>query len=270
MVSSKTQPFYIKRGITSYKILQRIPPANYALRTKEITALFRKEYAAAKAMYNTPDNPYFFNTLIKNYIYKSPILEWYMRIKIRMEEVYRVFNERIPLNATVVDVGCGYAPLTYALSLYSPQRQITGIDHDEEKIAVAKHCFLRNKNIKFINANIANCEMPNADVFIINDTLHYLSYEQQEKVIKECLQKLRPNGFLIVRDSDTDDKKRHKKTLLTERFSTNILKFNKTENKLCFFNSKTLEETVNKFGYGIVGQEYDKHSSNTVYIISHI
>jgi 1-acyl-sn-glycerol-3-phosphate acyltransferase len=271
MISSKTQPFFIKRGICSYKILQRIPPANgitYTLRAKEVTALFRKEYATVKQQFSTSDNPYFFNTLIKNYIYKNPVLEWYMRVKIRMEETYRVFNERIPLDATVVDVGCGYAPLSYALSLYSPQRQITGIDYDEEKIAVAQHCFLKNASIRFIAADISDFQMPDADVFIINDTLHYLSYSKQEKVINECLRNLRPNGFLIIRDSDTEDTKRHKKTLLSERFSVKIFKFNKANQPLNFFSSVQLEKIVNKAGFKIAKKENDKHSSNVIYTIS--
>ncbi|MDR2557060.1 MAG: 1-acyl-sn-glycerol-3-phosphate acyltransferase, partial [Bacteroidales bacterium] len=313
MVSSKTQPFFIKRGIISYKVLQRIPPAvatnsnpaaavspssvvegsssvpplpviasqrrsnpppttdsdrTYALRAKETAALFRKEYTEVKQQFNTPDNPYFFNTLIKNYIYKSPVLEWYMRIKIRMEEMYRTFNEQIPLNATIVDVGCGYAPLSYALSLYSPQRKITGIDYDKEKIAVAQHCFLKNASMQFIAADISDFEMPNADVFIINDTLHYLPYDKQEKVINECLKNLRPGGFLIIRDSDTEDTKRHKKTLLTERFSIRIFRFNKANNPLNFFSSTWLEKTVNKAGFKIAKKENDKHSSNTIWKIS--
>ena len=110
--------------------------------------------------------------------------------------------------------------------------------------------------------------MPDSDVFVINDTLHYLSYEKQENVLKNCLQHLNNNGFLIVRDSDTSNVKRHKKTLITEKFSVNIFKFNKAIEQLNFFSSSMLERMVNKFGYTITKKENDKHSSNTIYVIA--
>jgi 1-acyl-sn-glycerol-3-phosphate acyltransferase len=290
MVSSKTQPFFIKRGIVSYRILERIPPtavpdrssyalpdrspyalpdrSSYALRTKEVTALFRKMYAQTKQQFNNFGNPYFFNTLIKNYVYKGPVLEWYMRIKIRMEETYNFFDGQIPKEATVVDVGCGYGPLSYALMLYSNKRKITGIDYDKEKIAVAQNCFLKNDKIQFIAADIVEYEMPDADVFVINDVLHYLSYANQEKVLHNMLKHLRPEGFLIIRDSDADEQERHKKTVFTEVMSTHFFKFNKTVNSLCFFSSSQLEKTISKAGYRIVQKKYDKHSSNVIWKIS--
>lgn len=39
---------------------------------------------------------YYFNRLSKNYIYKGPILEWYMRIKVGLEDNYKLFESLLP------------------------------------------------------------------------------------------------------------------------------------------------------------------------------
>ena len=82
-------------------------------------------------------NPAFYEALIQNYIYKGPVVEWYIRIKVKMERNYRLFNQLIPVQGQITDIGCGYGPLCYMLSLLSEDREILGIDYDEDKIALA-------------------------------------------------------------------------------------------------------------------------------------
>ncbi len=82
---------------------------------------------------------YYRKKLISQYIYKGPVLEWYLRVKLRLEKDYDFFNNIIPREATVVDLGCGYGFLSVMLGLVSENRQITGIDYDEKKIAVARN-----------------------------------------------------------------------------------------------------------------------------------
>ncbi|MCD8072911.1 MAG: 1-acyl-sn-glycerol-3-phosphate acyltransferase, partial [Alistipes sp.] len=92
LVSSKRQPFYIKKGFLVSEVLPRITldDPSYGTtdreRTKNIAAYFRMEYARVYDRYNRTDNPYFYDALIKNYTYKGPVLEWYMRIKVRLEK----------------------------------------------------------------------------------------------------------------------------------------------------------------------------------------
>ena len=83
---------------------------------------------------NTTDNPAFYEALIQNYIYKGPVVEWYIRIKVKMERNYRLFNRLIPAQGQITDIGCGFGPLCYMLSLLSEDREILGIDYDEDTI----------------------------------------------------------------------------------------------------------------------------------------
>jgi uncharacterized protein len=150
--------FLLKDGKITLQFLPRIEPSNtsfgtgYAERTKKISHLFREEFNKAKANIEQPD--YFKEQLLYNYLYKGPVLEWYMRIKVRMEKNYALFNEMVPKQGRILDIGCGYGFMTYMLHFVSTQRLITGVDYDEQKIATANHCFSKNENIHFICADI--------------------------------------------------------------------------------------------------------------------
>ncbi len=103
MVLSKAQPLYLKCGVIATKILPRISVSAFGddlrTRTKNITAYIRKEYNILCKELNTPSNKYFYHTLIKNYVYKGPVEEWYARVKVGMEKRYRLFDSLIPCNA---------------------------------------------------------------------------------------------------------------------------------------------------------------------------
>ena len=88
---------------------------NYRERRQKISKWFKQEFAELESESVTTDNPYFTNLLFQNYIYKGPVLEWYMRVKVHMEHSYKVFNDLIPRDASIMDIGCGYGfPGLYA------------------------------------------------------------------------------------------------------------------------------------------------------------
>ena len=274
LISSKRQPFYIKKGYVVSSILPRIAwddpsfGTGYKERTKRISAWFRNEYEKLYERFNAPDNAYFYDALIKNYTYKGPVLEWYMRVKVRMERNYALFHRLVPRAASVVDVGCGYGPLAFMLSMLSEKRRILGVDYDSEKIAVAEHGFLRNERIRFVCADAAEYDFPEADVFILNDVLHYLDYEAQERLLERCIARLAPGGLMIVRDGDASKTERQRVTELTERISTRIVGFNKTQGELCFTSTDRLLKVARRHGLFVRTIENDRITSNTIYLFT--
>ncbi len=85
------------------------------------------------------------------------------------------------------------------LSQLSEEREITGIDYDEDKIALAQQGWLRTPHLQFVCANALEYPLPESDVFILNDMLHYMSYEHQQTLLLRCMERLRPEGKLIMR-----------------------------------------------------------------------
>lgn len=245
--------FHFKEGEVSLKFLPPVSALdtsfghNYQERSKKIREYIRKEYEQLRQEKETVD--YFRPKLIKNYIYKGPVLEWYCRIKVRLEDNYRLFENLVPRKGKIVDLGCGYGFLPLMLGFMSKDREITGIDYDEEKIEIASHCVSRNTNTRFIQADVSEYELPQADVFIISDLLHYLLPEQQAELIRRCVSRLNRNGLLIIRDADADKAVRHRGTRLTELFSTRS-GFNKTKpGGLHFSSAGLIRDTLDAYSF---------------------
>ena len=271
-IIAKAQPFNIRKGIIYTEILPRIPAddlsfgTTYQERTKRISAYMKEGYARICREKNTTDNPAFYEALIQNYIYKGPVVEWYIRIKVKMERNYRLFNRLIPVQGQITDIGCGFGPLCYMLSMLSEDRDILGIDYDEDKIALAQHGWLRNEHLQFRHGNALEYPLPESDVFILNDMLHYMSYEHQRTLLLKCADRLRSQGMIIIRDGNSANTSKHRLTRFTELLSTRIFNFNRTAGELHFTTETQLRKIAVTCGMNVEIIPNDKYTSNTIYI----
>lgn len=264
--------FVFKESPLSLKFLPRIKHDDpqfgegFSQRTKALCSHMRTEYAELKKQMETVH--YFRPRLLKNYLYKGPILEWYCKIKVKLEGNYELFESYLPKSGKIVDVGCGYGFLPYMLSFSGPNRQILGIDYDEEKINIADHCVSKTANMRFECADVTQFNYENADAFIISDVLHYLTPDQQSSLIQKCAEKLNKNGVLIIRDGDAEKKQRHWGTRYTEFFSTNS-GFNQTKETGLHFTSssqiKKVLDSMNFITYDII--DNTKLTSNIIFVI---
>jgi SAM-dependent methyltransferase len=264
--------FMLKDAQLTVKFLPRIKPddisfgANYSERTKKITKYFREQYALLKKEIETPS--YFRHRLISNFLYKGPVLEWYMRVKLRLENNYALFNEIIPERGKIFDLGCGYGFMSYMLGYTSPQREITGIDYDENKIAVGVNGFSKPKNVSFIHANALEYEFENADAVLISDLLHYLQPDEQVLLLEKCIRGTNEKGIIVIRDGIKDLGKRHAGTQLSEWFSTRIFGFNKTGEKgLSFLSSELIVNLAEKNNLRLEKIDTARFTSNVVFVL---
>ena len=275
LVSSKNQPFYIKYGNLVTKILPRITAnsiiygSDYRERCKAISKYFRSEYNNVYEEYNRASNNYFRDTVIKNYIYKGAVLEWYMRIKLHLEKWYDTYDRLLPRSGHIVDLGCGYGAMSYMLQMLSNKRIITAIDYDNEKISVAANCFSKNDKIEFSSANIRTYKIPAADGYIISDVLHYIDKEAQQRVIESCIKKLSPHGVILIREGDNSQSENHKNTEATERWSTKYMKFNKVDGELTFISQHEIFAIAHNNDMNIEIIECSHNTSNILYKITH-
>lgn len=264
--------FMVSGGTLSLKILPEIGHddpnwgTGYRERAKSISRYFKEEYEVLKKECVTPR--FIWNDIIKNYLFKGPVLEWYLRVKWHFEkDNFDHYNKLIGDRKTIYDIGCGYGYLSYFLHFTSPKREIKGIDYDQEKIDVAQACLSRTDNIQFSQGDVNDIIFEPADCFIFNDVLHYMSAESQEKVLKNCLEKLHSNGLIIIRDGVTDLNERHNKTKLTERFSTQILGFNKKVEEFHFFSTEFIRTFAVQNQLELHIQEQSQKTSNILFTL---
>lgn len=276
-ISAKRQGFYIKSGIVATRTLKRIEDgdesfgATYQERTKNIRKWYVEQYRAMNDDFGRTHNAYFRESLIKNYIYKGPVLEWYMRIKCRIDGYYELWDRLIPRNATITDVGCGYGQMSFMLGILSPERSIVGVDYDNEKIELANNSFLcKRANVKFLCADMRTVEIPHSDAILFNDSLHYVDAATQKEILLRAVASLNRDGMVIVRDGDLGQIDKHKKIKMTELWSTRILKFNKTTADLTFVSEEWMRELAAANDLDIKIHRCDKDSSETLYILTRL
>ena len=263
--------FVLRDESISYKIIKRIPAndksfgVTYQERAKNISRLFKNEYAIFAGKQENPR--YFRSQLLTGYVYKGPVLEWYLKVKIRLEKDYQIFNELVPKSGVIVDAGCGYGFLSHILSFLSKERKIVGIDYDEDKIEVAKNVYFKKPTVSFIAKDLTNYNLQAADCIIVSDVLHYMNPADRSEFLKNCMISLNPGGSIIIRDADQSMAKRHKGSKLTEIFSTQIFRFNKTQNPLSFFSSVEITDFADENGLIVNIIDNTKLTSNILFVL---
>ncbi|MCB0792683.1 MAG: 1-acyl-sn-glycerol-3-phosphate acyltransferase [Flavobacteriales bacterium] len=237
----------------------------YRERTKRVSAYFRETYREVRDAIETP--AYFREQLIRNYIYKGPVLEWYMRIKTRIDrELHERIHALVPRSGSVVDLGCGYGQMTLLLHLSGPDRQVLGVDHDAEKVAVASNCFSRGPGLAYATVDLDTYEPPIADAYLFKDVLHYLEPEAQRRLLSACAERMSPDGRIIVRDGFTGDEQLHKRTLATEFWSINI-GFNKAKTELHFMPRSFIDEVAREAGLVVEEVMTERSTSNQLLVL---
>jgi len=268
----KFEPF-LKTAPTTMTILPRIKPDDPLIKdspletSKSIRHYMMKEYAVIRKRLETP--AFLRKKLVLNYLFRGPVLEWYMKIKIRAEDNYVPFHEILPENATISDIGCGYGFMSYMLQLMAPQRTIMAYDYDQDKIDTAQHCALKNKNITFTYVDARNIDLKFSDAFILADILHYLPEDEQEILIGKCVRKLNDQGMIIIRDADASMRKKHTGTRISEFISTRV-GFNRTfgnDYKLFFASKERFMNIFSKMDLDVKIVDHTKATSNLIYIL---
>lgn len=242
---------------------------NYRERTKLISRYFRSEFEKRKTQNEQP--AYFKEQLIKSYLYKGPVLEWYCKIKIRLEKLYLPFHEALPKEGLIYDLGCGYGFMSYILHWTAQGRNLLSFDYDGTKIITAQNNYTRNKTIDrekliFAQADITGMALQPCSGIIMSDVLHYLTPEQQKDILEKCYLALEQDGVLIVRDGVKELSGRHKGTRLSEYFSTRLLKFNKTQNQLHFLSKSSLIQWAVNHHMDLEILDHSKKTSNLIFI----
>ncbi|MBI1286124.1 MAG: MMPL family transporter [Flavobacteriales bacterium] len=262
--------FSVQKSVMTMKYLPRITAddasygTGYRERTKAISRHFKSEFEKVRLEVETAD--FFADKVQRLYTYKGPVLEWYVRIKMMLEKNFEEIVSRVPREGKAYDLGCGYGYLSHLLAMQSFDRQVIGLDYDEEKIQVAANTHYSGGNISFAQADLTQFTPEAADCIIIKDVLHYFPAAEQEALLQRCGEKLNDGGIIIIRDGIEDEQQKHGVTKMTEVFSTKLFGFNKTEHELEFLPEARILSFAEQFNLSVERLE-NKASSNVTFVL---
>jgi uncharacterized protein (DUF2062 family) len=128
----------------------------------------------------------------------------YVRLKVRMDPVYRQLLELLVEARSVVDLGTGLglAPLLLALDDPGEQRRLVGVDWDPDKLRSARAAAAGLPSVSLVQADARQYEIPGADAVLLVDVLHYFPLAQQELLLRKASAALNPGGKLVIRETD--------------------------------------------------------------------
>jgi len=235
--------------------------------SKAFRRYMQEEYAEIRKEFETP--AFFRKKVVRNYLYRGPLLEWYIKVKIRIEKHYKLFDDILPKSGLISDIGCGYGFMAYMLHMMAPKRRVVAYDYDIDKVETALNCRLNNKMTSFVRADITSLDPESSDAFILADVLHYLPEDEQKALIGRCAEKLNKGGVMIIRDADANMQKKHLGTKLSEFLSTRI-GFNKTgkkDYKLYFRPKDFYLDIFREMGLDVEVIDDTYITSNLVYVI---
>ncbi|PWJ58553.1 1-acyl-sn-glycerol-3-phosphate acyltransferase [Dyadobacter jejuensis] len=264
--------FLIRSGTLNVKVL---PPIHLqesqwgsSLRdkTKNASQFFKEAHQLYAQEKET--TTYLKPRIFSNYVFKGPVLEWYFKVKWKLEEKnFSYYNSLIGDRRQILDIGCGYGYLSFYLHYKDPTRTILGLDYDAGKISTALNAYNKTDQLQFAEADIMHFDLGQRDVIFLNDVLHYLSADKQRILLERCHQALSLDGLLIIRDGITDQADRHKNTSRTEQLSTGLFGFNKKSDEFHFFHSQVIKDFASSHGMAASMEAHSKTTSNVLFVL---
>jgi len=127
----------------------------------------------------------------------------YVHWKTRLDPVYRAIADELPDRVHLVELGTGLGILPILLSLLGLHRRVTGIDHDEKKIAEGKRAS-KGLAVSLEVGDARTVEIPPCDAIAIVDVLHYFDDDTQRTLLQRVHRALPLGGVLFVRETDAD------------------------------------------------------------------
>jgi cyclopropane fatty-acyl-phospholipid synthase-like methyltransferase len=134
--------------------------------------------------------------------------------------------EEVPRSGEILDAGCGHGLLSVYLAAQAPDRRITGVDIDDEKLAVARRAADAagvGARVRFQHITADWKPEPRWDAIVEVDMLYLLGRERAADWVHTAGQALEPGGRLVVKELDVSPAWKAQWSRLQEVLATRVM-----------------------------------------------
>lgn len=133
---------------------------------------------------------------------------------------YQKMASQLPLRGKILDLGSGHGLLSLSLALQSPERQVLGIDHDDQRIQLGRRAARTISNLQFEKGSLLQPPPGTYQGIALIDVMHYFSSDEQYRILKNAFDLLEPGGTLILREVNPSGGPISKWNRIYERLAT--------------------------------------------------
>lgn len=151
-----------------------------------------------------------------------PWYHHYAWCKYLLDPCYRAVASQIRPDSDTVDLGTGLGMLPVLLGLWGGERRCYGIEWDHKKVAYGQRASRGMDSVRIEGGDLRDCDIPACDAITLVDVLHYHPVADQQRILRRCVQALRPSGRLLIREADLTARGSSRWTRWVERASLRI------------------------------------------------
>jgi len=265
--------FWLEPHHMSLRALPRVTPDNFDYSQGSRALLRHCEAVIGEALQREVDTlstPRVLRRKVERlYRYQGKFVEQFVHWKMKIDPVFARLHDAVPRQGVVLDLGCGYGMASHWLTFGTPDRQVLGVDYDEDKIRVARRTAPDHPRLRFEQANLLEWNFPACDAILLLDVLHYWTPDKQQHLLDKARAALRPGGRLVLRDAARAAGKAHDRVVWWERLATRI-GHNRTREGLHFLSLEELETMLRKAGFAYWTVQRDAGRDSNVLMVAEV
>ena len=156
-----------------------------------------------------------------------------------------------PRAGRILDFGCGHGAVSLYLALSAPDRQITGVDVDGEKVVDARTAAKTAElDVEFDEVESDYLPVGEWDAIVIVDVLYLLGRSTAFAVLDAATQALAPGGVLVIKEIDTQPRWKYLLAAGQELVSTKVLRITEGS-RVEFLEPAAIDERLRANGLSV-------------------
>lgn len=156
-----------------------------------------------------------------------------------------------PRRGRILDFGCGHGVVSLYLAMTAPDREVTGVDVDGDKIADARLAAkAADVDVAFEEVESDYRPAGEWDAIVIVDVLYLLGEAAALDVVDAAVSALAPGGALVIKEIDVRPRAKYWLATAQEFVATKVLRITEGT-RVHFVPPKVLDERLRRHGLAV-------------------